>query len=111
MTKLFENMSDLTAYLEKLEARIKTLEKENKKLSALPSAKENIGSNAISRYVSHYLPRTNLVSPSFFKRAFTVWGHFFVANLIIGIIVGVAYACLAMVLFGSIFGNLIQNQN
>ena len=110
MTKLFESMSDLSAYLEKLEARIKILEEENEKLRALPTARENIDGNVISRYVSHFLPRTNLISPSFFKRAFTVWGHFFVANLIIGIIVGVAYACLMIVLFGSIFGNLIQSQ-
>ena len=110
MPNLFKNMNDLTEYLEKLEERIRILEEENEKLRALPPVRGNIDGNVISTYVSHYLPRTNLINPGFFKRAFTVWGHFFVANLIIGIIVGVAYACLMMVLFGSIFGNLIQSQ-
>ena len=108
MTKQFKSMNELIEYLEILEERIKTLEGENKKLLAT-SNRENIDGNAIAKYVSHILPRSNLFSPNFLKRAFTVWGHFFIANLIIGIIVGIAYACLMMVLFGSLFGNLIQN--
>ena len=30
------------------------------------------------------IPRTELLNGSFLKRAFVVWGHYFVANLIIG---------------------------
>lgn len=32
-----------------------------------------------------YLPATSLLSDSFLRRAFTVFGHYFIANLIIAI--------------------------
>jgi hypothetical protein len=109
MTQQFKTMNELIEYLEILEERIKTLEGENKILLATSNRENLDGGNAIAKYVSRILPRSNLFSPNFLKRAFTIWGHFFIANLIIGIIVGIAYACLMMVLFGSLFGNLIQN--
>jgi hypothetical protein len=34
---------------------------------------------------SQRLPDTDLLSPSFLRRAFTVWGHMFVAQLLIAI--------------------------
>lgn len=40
------------------------------------------------------LPRTNLVSPNFLSRAFAVWGHFFVSNLILSLIFG----CIGLVI-------------
>jgi hypothetical protein len=76
LTTLFNNMSELNAYLEKIEGRIKTLEEENERLRAIQPARESVDGNGIARYVSRALPRTNLLSPSFFKRSFTVWGHF-----------------------------------
>ena len=30
------------------------------------------------------IPRTELLNDNFLKRAFVIWGHYFVANLIIG---------------------------
>ena len=38
------------------------------------------------------LPRTNIVSSSYIKRAFAVWGHYFVANLIITLPIACATA-------------------
>ena len=35
-------------------------------------------------YLEGKLPRTSLLDGNFLKRAFTIWGHYFVANLIIG---------------------------
>ncbi|MDX9993068.1 MAG: hypothetical protein RBS68_13600 [Anaerolineales bacterium] len=109
MLPQLRNMDELVAYLGTLENRIQLLEQENKKLLAKPASKAVVEGKTIAKYVYRILPQSNIISPSFLKRAFTVWGHFFVANLIIGIIVGAAYMCLAMVLFGSIFGGLIQN--
>jgi hypothetical protein len=108
MIQQFKSMNELIEYLGILEERIKTLEGENKILLAT-SNRENIDGNAIAKYVSRILPRSNLFSQNFLKRAFTIWGHFFIANLIIGIIVGIAFVRLMMLLFGSLFGNLIQN--
>lgn len=110
MAHAFESMSELTEYLEKLEARIRSLEQENELLRPAPPAGDSLDGNAIARYVSRSLPQTSLFSPSFFKRAFTVWGHFFVANLIISLFFFILYACLMVAIFGSTFGNLIQNQ-
>ncbi len=107
MLQQFKSMNELTEYLGALEERVGKLEEENRRLRSEPPSE--INGNIIAKYVAHYVPRTNLVNPSFLKRAFAVWGHFFVANLIIGIIVGVVYACLMMTLFGSMFGNLILN--
>ncbi|MCC6260995.1 MAG: hypothetical protein IT311_09040 [Anaerolineales bacterium] len=108
MLQQFKNMNELTGYLETLEGRIKKLEEENGKLREASSSGGNVNGNLIAKYVAHYIPQTNLVNRNFLKRAFTVWGHFFVANLIIAMTVGIAYACLMMMFFGSLFGNLIQ---
>ena len=43
--------------------------------------------------LSDRLPDTNLISPNFIKRAFTVWGHYVVA----GFIIAVPFICLSMV--------------
>lgn len=109
MIQQFKNMNDLAEYLGTLDERIKILESENANLRAIQPKSESMDGNIIAKYVSRYLPQTDLVSPGFLKRAFAVWGHFFVANLIIGIIAGIAYTCLMMVMFGSIFGSLLQN--
>jgi hypothetical protein len=110
MIQSFNNMNELTEYLEKLEARVRSLEQENELMRPAPPARENVDGNAIARFVARSLPQTNLLNGSFFKRAFAVWGHFFVANLIISTIFFLIYACLMMVMFGSVFGSLVQNQ-
>jgi hypothetical protein len=109
MLQQFKNINDLADYLGNLEERLKNLESENEKLQAIASPREIVNEETIERVVLDYLPDTNLIDPSFLKRAFAVWGHFFVANLIIGIVVGIAYACLMMVLFGTMFGNILQS--
>lgn len=45
------------------------------------------------------VPNIKLISPNFLARAFAVWGHFFVANLLISI----ALSCLFVIL-GLIMG-------
>ena len=110
MPPQFKSMNDLVTYLGNLEERLRNLETENENLRVLASRQDNLDESAVERVVLEYFPSTNLIDPNFLKRAFAVWGHFFVANLIVGIIVGIAYAALMMVLFGSLFGNLIQNQ-
>lgn len=110
MVQQFKSMNELVEYLGTLEERIKILEAEKEKLPAPLPIKESIDGNTIAKYVSRYMPQTNLVSPNFFTRAFAVWGHFFVANLTVGLVIGIGYACLMMVMFGSIFGSLIQSQ-
>lgn len=109
MTSQFKNMNELVDYLGVLEQRVNVLEEENNRLRALPQPKATVDGNMISRYVSQILPQTNLFSPSFMKRAFAVWGHFFVANLIISTIGVALYICLMLVLGASLFGSVINN--
>jgi hypothetical protein len=109
MPPQFKNMNELVEYLGIVEQRIEALEAENKQLRAITSSKPAVDGNLISKYVTHALPQTNLISPSFYKRAFAVWGHFFVANLIVSIIFTVIYICIVSVFFGSFFGSLIHN--
>ncbi len=103
-----KSMEELVTCLGTLEERVKVLESENKDLRAIQPSSVSPDANIIARALARVMPQTNLFSPSFLKRAFTVWGHFFVANLIIGVIVGIGYACLMMVLFGSLLGSMSQ---
>ncbi len=105
MLQQFKSMNELVEYLGRLEERLKCLEEENHKLRAAPSDRNNVDENTIARYVARLLPQTNILHPNFLKRAFAVWGHFFVANLIIGITFGIIYACLMTILFSSLLRN------
>jgi hypothetical protein len=77
MSPQFNSMNELTSYLSSLENRIKTLETQNESLKGILS---EMGGDA-----GKMLPKTGLVSTNFLWRAFTVWGHYFVAQLIISI--------------------------
>ncbi len=106
MIQQFKSMNELVEYLGAVEARLKALEQENVKLRAAAPAGGGLDENAIVRSVARALPQTSLISANFFKRAFTVWGHFMVANFIIGIIGGLIYACLMMIFLGSFLGQI-----
>lgn len=105
----FKSMNELVSYLGSLEERLNTLEAENEKLRKIAPPREMVNEKAIEKVVLDYLPDTNLIDHSFWKRAFTVWGHFFVANLIVSLVFFILYACLMMVMFGSILGNISQS--
>ena len=91
MSPQFNNMSELLSYLESLENRLNTLENDNR---VLQDQKEFLSKyiDGLDKTEHPALPRTNIVSPSYIKRAFAVWGHYFVANLIISIPIACAIA-------------------
>ena len=109
MPSQFKSMNELNDYLDMLEQRVNSLEAENQRLRQAAPAQANVDGNVIARYVSNALPKTDLLSPNFFKRAFTVWGHYFVAQFIIALVLGICYFCLMAVLFGSVFSNLVKS--
>ena len=89
-THSFRNMNELTDYLSKLEERLVTLESQNNALrNALSQVKHSAEAQTFK--TERGLPKTGLISDSFFIRAFTVWGHYFVAQLIIGIPLFICY--------------------
>jgi hypothetical protein len=86
MSPQFKNMTELTSYLEAMENRVNTLEGQNDALKQ--SIRASVGE------ATKALPRTTLLSRSFFQRAFTVWGHNFVAQLIICLVL----LCIGLVI-------------
>ncbi len=96
MLQQFKSMNELVQYLGTLEERVKCLEEENRqlRLAPPPTASSNVDERTVAKYVASFLPLTNIVHPNFWKRAFAVWGHFFVANLIISIPFVILYSCL-----------------
>ena len=91
MSPQFNNMSELLSYLESLENRMQILETNNQ---VLQDQKEFLTKyiDGLDKAEHPALPRTNIVSSSYIKRAFAVWGHYFVANLIISIPIACATA-------------------
>jgi len=84
MSPQLSSMTDLVAYLETLEKRVVALERENRDLEG---QKQNLNAyiGELGGDAQKLLPKTSLLSPNFLMRAFTVWGHYFVAQLIISI--------------------------
>jgi|WetSurMetagenome_2_1015567.scaffolds.fasta_scaffold283461_2 hypothetical protein len=77
MPPQFNNLGELSTYLESMEQRVKSLESQNESLQRYIT---DLGGDA-----QKMLPKTSLLSTSFIQRAFAVWGHYFVAQLAISI--------------------------
>ena len=54
------------------------------------------------------LPNLKLIAPNFLTRAFAVWGHFFVANLLIGIAFSCVFGIIGLILGASAFEMISQ---
>lgn len=89
MSPQFNNMNELTSYLEAIDNRVKTLENQNVQLR---NSISQLGEEA-----PKMLPETGLLSHSFMKRAFTVWGHNFVIQLIISLVVGILMGSILLI--------------
>ena len=101
----FQSMSDLTSYLKRLEERVINLETENTHLKE--ELNTMTGDNlSLAQYVQKNVPKTTLFSPNFIARAFAVWGHYFVAQLLIGLGFFALYflVVVALMLVGSLAG-------
>jgi hypothetical protein len=95
-------MNELTSYLDVMENRVKALEGQG------DSLKQSITESAVD--ATNVLPKTGLLSRRFFKRAFTVWGHYFVAQLIISLVLLCIGLIIVLLIPGMItnLNNLIQ---
>jgi len=89
MSPHFNNMNELTSYLDAMENRVKILEGQNDYLRRSIST---LGQDA-----PKVLPETGLLSHSFFKRAFTVWGHYFIVQLLISLVIGIILGSLVLI--------------
>jgi hypothetical protein len=94
------NLNELTSTLDWQEKRITSLEAE---ITEMKNAINDVASETKdnTHIIDDELPFTGLLSKNFLSRAFTVWGHFFVAQLIISFFVGIAYLIIFLVLLKS----------
>ena len=91
------NMNELVEYLQEVEGRLKSVEEENQRLRALPApASQPPDKETIAKMVAFFIPQTNIIHPSFWRRALAVWGHYFVVQLPISILLCIFYWLLLM---------------
>jgi hypothetical protein len=95
-TSIDANMDELVEYLQEVEKRLKGLEEENERLRATPASVSSmtVDKEAIAKQVAYFLPQTNVIHPSFWMRAFAIWGHYFVAQFIISAVFMIFYCLL-----------------
>lgn len=99
-----KNLEDLNGYLTALEERIAVLEQEDRTVKGVINEINHDLQTSKRQEVS--LPATGLLSHNFFTRAFTVWGHYFVASLIIGLVLSFIYLVIFVEILGSSVGLL-----
>lgn len=110
MLQQFKSMNELVEYLGKLEERVDALETENRELRAIVPAQKSVNADIIARAVSTTLPQTDILSRSFWRRAFAVYGHMLMANLAVSAVIFLIYLCFMAVMFGSALGSLPRLQ-
>jgi len=98
----FRSQTELVQFLETLEQRIEALEMENQ------SYKDTLNTSSgapvpiqVQQWLQKFLPQTSLLSHSFIARAFTVWGHYFAAQLIILAGVLVVYLLVMVIILAT----------
>ncbi|HQN03947.1 MAG TPA: hypothetical protein PK174_00890 [Anaerolineaceae bacterium] len=96
----FSNMTEMLSYLNNLENRIIALESENRILKSRADTFSKGDRLTVQQEIDRYLPRTNILSSSYISRAFAVWGHYFVAQLVIGVGMAFIYLIIAVVILG-----------
>jgi|WetSurMetagenome_2_1015567.scaffolds.fasta_scaffold1532795_1 hypothetical protein len=97
----FKTREDLTDYLTRQEQRIQNLEQANAELIT-EIKKRFIHKDELPEIISDTIPNTGLFSRSFIKRAFSVWGHFLVAQLILAAIFSVIYFVIFILILSKI---------
>lgn len=98
MEKLnFKTLDELNIYLSMQEKRISDLEKINRDL--INKLKEEYDTHKeIVEMIDDVIPNSSILSDSFFTRAFSIWAHYFVAQLIIGLVIGVLYLLIILLI-------------
>lgn len=79
------------------EKRISDLEDINRDL--LDKLKEEYDTHKeIVEIIDDAIPNSSILSDNFLARAFSIWGHYFVAQLIIGLVIGVFYLIIILLI-------------
>ena len=97
----FNSMGELENYLSAQEERITALEAQNRQLRE-KLEKPVLFRQQVEKALDDALPNTSILSNNFLTRAFSIWGHYFVAQLMIGLIVLAVYLVIFVVILGGI---------
>jgi hypothetical protein len=105
------NVKDLVTVLGQMHKKIIALEAEN---TALKSVMEKTATKRdvvqmISKVETLNLPKHGLFSDSFIVRSVSIYGHWFVANLVISIVFGFLWFLLFFAFWGELFANLANS--
>ena len=99
----FKNMNELIQYLNDLEQRINILEEQN--LALRTSMEELNGKNReLVEFLKDSWPKTSLFNSNFWVRAWTIFGH----NLVIQLIIGVFILILYLVFLAPMIASMLQ---
>jgi len=97
----FKTLDEMNIFLSMQEKRISDLEELNHDL--LIQLKEEYDTHdEVIDIVEGAIPNTYILSDNFLTRAFAIWGHYFIAQLIIGLIIGAFYLVIVLLIFGGI---------
>jgi hypothetical protein len=99
----FNNLDELKVYLTDQDQRIHDLEQANIELVS-EIKKRFIARDELPAISENDLPKTGLLSHRFLARAFTVWGHYFVAQLLISVPIFI----ILVLAFSSFFINMLR---
>jgi hypothetical protein len=103
MATQFKSMNELVDYMNQVEHRISVLETENDTLRTQLHTIDTRSLDVIA-FVKENWPQTGLTSNSWWIRALTVYGYFFVINLIITVVLGI----FSMLIFGSMIASALS---
>jgi hypothetical protein len=108
-------MNELVEYLDQLEKRIAIMQDqisdlkiENGNLRGLVQKRPILDEEPAPRPEQHF-PKTLLLDKNFMTRAFAVWGHYFVAQLIISLVFLIFYLCFIFAIAGFSISSLTGN--
>jgi hypothetical protein len=105
------NVKDLVTVLGQMHKKIIALEAEN---TALKAAMEKTATKRdvvqmISKVETLNLPKHGLFSDSFIVRSVSIYGHWFVANLVVSIVFGFLWFLIFFAFWGELFANLANS--
>jgi hypothetical protein len=106
----FKSFNDLIVYLNELEEKINVLEQEN---LALRNSMDQVADKhrGLAEFIRDNWPKGGMVSRSFWVRALTVYGHFFVIQLIISILLFICYLVILAPIVANALRNVVPNIN
>jgi hypothetical protein len=105
------NVKDLVTVLGQMHKKITALEAENAALKAElgKTATKRDVVQMISKVETLNLPKHGLFSDSFIVRSVSIYGHWFVANLVVSIVFGFLWFLLFFAFWGELFANLANS--